>query len=90
LADVRARLPTPEAALVQAATLRLAVHGARVPRPDGESAELLLYERLEADFPDRASCYARYNALLAELVSFLDALDRRRLRGLPTQLDEVG
>ncbi|MCB9629501.1 MAG: hypothetical protein H6725_19205 [Sandaracinaceae bacterium] len=81
LRDVTALAPTPEAALVQAATERFAQHGVRIPRLP-EDAELVLYRRLGERMGPGADVYGRYNAWLDDLVSFLCALDRRRaLRG---------
>ena len=82
LKDVERGAATPEAALVQVATLRFAQHGVLIPRLS-EDAELVLYRRLGERMGADADVYGRYNALLEDLVSFLCALDRRRaLRGL--------
>jgi hypothetical protein len=81
LRDVERGAQTPEAALVQVATLRFARHGVVIPRL-AEDAELVLYRRLGQRMGADADVYGRYNALLEDLVSFLSALDRRRALAL--------
>ena len=77
LSDVARGAQTAEAALVQVMTLRFAEHGVSIPRLP-EDAELVLYRRLGERMGPEADVYGRYNALLADLVSFLSALDQRR------------
>jgi hypothetical protein len=78
LADHAAGVPSPEAALVVCAASRLRRLGyALAEGPPGRGSEEILYERLGrvADDP-----YARYNAMLRELDSFLEAATARRRR----------
>jgi hypothetical protein len=78
LRDVATGRATAEAALVQAASHRFALHDIVIPgRPEGMDAELVLYRRLVERMPPNADVYGRYSALLEELVSFLSALDQR-------------
>lgn len=75
LDDYTCGLRTPAACLVQIARPRLARCGLLAPDSDAvDEAELELYRLLRAQGGD---AYARYNALLGELVSFEMALDRR-------------
>lgn len=75
LADYRAGLCTAEALLVQIARPRLSSCGLLPPISNSmDEHELQLYRLLKAQGGD---AYARYNALLGELVSFEMALDRR-------------
>jgi hypothetical protein len=72
LDDLGHSRPTAEAALVEVARSRLAELGLpMVERPVGDlDAELVLYARLAARFPDR-DAYNLYCAWLDQLVSFL-------------------
>ena len=76
LADAR---PTAEAALVEVARARLVELGLVVAgRAVGEQdAELVLYARLGARYPD-GDPYGLYCAWLDQLVSFMSALGNRR------------
>ena len=78
LADAREGAWTPEALLIAIAPTRLRELGLEVPDELPRDAELALYARLQADGEDDP--YARYNALLRELGSFLEALESRRRR----------
>jgi hypothetical protein len=87
LADFQAGRCTIPACLVAMASPRLGRAGLlpstdarRMPEP-----ELQLYRALRQQGGD---AYSRYNALVRELVSFEQALDRRQRRGLilPTRL----
>jgi hypothetical protein len=76
LADFQAGLCTVPSCLVRIARPRLCRAGLmpeKVPGPSIE-AESQLYELLLREGGD---AYSRYNALLRELVSFENALDRR-------------
>ena len=80
MADFHARRRTPAACLVEIALPRLRrarLLPAALPAPDPES-ELRLYRLLKAQGGD---AYSRYNALLRELVSFEQALDKRTTEG---------
>ena len=70
-----------EALWLTIASHRLREHGLPVPAADRRvlEPELALYEILRATDDD---AYARYNALLQELSSFLSALDARARRTL--------
>jgi hypothetical protein len=76
LADFRSGFCTIPACLVRIARPRLSRAGLMPPRDPAENfeAELQLYELLCREPGD---AYSRYNALLRELVSFENALDRR-------------
>lgn len=81
LADLAAGRPTAAALALSAASDRLEGLGIELPPlPEGVSlprqCELALYEKLvESREPDP---YARYNAMLRELTSFLEAAEGRR------------
>jgi|SRR5665213_1817364 len=77
LADVQAGLCTIPACLVHIGQPRLSRAGLLPPKPDGppSESELQLYRLLQKEAGD---AYSRYNALLRELVSFENTLDRRR------------
>jgi hypothetical protein len=76
LADFQAGLCTIPACLVRIARPRLSRAGLMPPSEPGQFSEheLQLYELLKLESGD---AYSRYNALLRELVSFENALDRR-------------
>jgi hypothetical protein len=77
LADFQAGLNTIASCLVRIARPRLSRAGLMPPNVPGQSAgaELQLYDLLKREGGDP---YSRYNALVRELVSFEDALDRRK------------
>lgn len=76
LDDFRAGRTTTPAWVVATAQTRLRRAGMLpVDGPYWPEPELQLYRRLRQEGGD---AYARYNALLRELASFLTALDRRR------------
>jgi len=77
LEDLEARRDTVEALLVAVAWPRLERAGLPVPARARElrEAELLLYRELGKD--PSCDAYARYGALLRELVSFERALEHR-------------
>jgi hypothetical protein len=83
LADLAAGRPTPAALTLSSASDRLRYLGIELPAlPLGAAlprqCELALYEKLIAlGEPDP---YARYNALVRELTSFLEAAEGRRRR----------
>jgi len=83
LSDLAAGLCTPAALTLCTASDRLRQFGIELPALPRDVAlarqcELALYEQLvESGEPD---AYARYNALLRELVSFLEAAEGRRRR----------
>lgn len=83
LEDLRGRRPTPAAWLCQIARPRLREAGLWPEdlQPLPGEAELELYRLLRHQEPD---AYARYNALLRELVSFEQCLDHRLRRRLET------
>ena len=66
--------------------LRRAGLARQEPTPLPANAELELYRMLQA--PSRCDAYSRYNALMRELVSFEQALDRRRSRELKATTHE--
>jgi hypothetical protein len=76
LADFQAGLCTIPACLVRIARPRLSRAGLMPQGVPGQysEAELQLYNLLKLE---RGDPYSRYNALLRELVSFENALDRR-------------
>jgi hypothetical protein len=76
LADFQSGLRTIPACLVRIARPRLSRAGLMPQSVPGEFSEpeLQLYELLKLEGGD---AYSRYNALLRELVSFENALDRR-------------
>jgi hypothetical protein len=76
LGDYQAGLCTIPSCLVRIARPRLSRVGLMPQKADGEGtdAELELYALLLKEGGD---AYSRYNALLRELVSFENALDRR-------------
>lgn len=83
LADLAHSRPTPEAALIEVARSRFVelgfdVEGRTMARH--EDAELVLYARLGARFPDRDT-HALYCAWVDQLVSFLSAARPRRSEG---------
>ena len=79
LADFESGLCTIPACLVCIARPRLNRAGLMPQSVPGRFSEpeLKLYELLQSEGGD---AYSRYNALLRELVSFENALDRRRIR----------
>ena len=80
LADVTAGRHTIPAYLIAIASPRMRDTGfIKEPSPDlQEDAELKLYRLLgKSEGDGKGDAYARYNALLRELVSFEHALDRR-------------
>jgi hypothetical protein len=79
LADVQAGLYTIPACLVHIARPRLSRAGLMPENTPGQisEAELQLYDLLKHEGGD---AFSRYNALLRELVSFENALDRRRAK----------
>jgi hypothetical protein len=72
---------TPESALCEVARTRLRALGLPVPEatPSPVDAELRLYARLGAQYPDRDP-YVLYCAWLDQLDSFVSALTRVRER----------
>lgn len=76
LADAQAGRCTPEACLVSIASRRLGRAGllTGIQKELQPEPELCLYRLLRAQGGD---AYSRYNALVRELVSFENALDRR-------------
>jgi len=80
LSDLNAGRDSIAARLVAVARDRLARAGLTLPPVHGlpEDAELALYRAL---LRERGDAYARYNALIRELVSFEHALDHRLSRG---------
>ncbi|HUA64319.1 MAG TPA: hypothetical protein VME24_00625 [Alphaproteobacteria bacterium] len=90
LADVHAGRQTAEAYLVRIARPRLSRAGllTGVLEDLPADAELCLYRLLRAQGGD---AYSRYNALLRELVSFEQALDRRmqKFTGRGQRLKEI-
>jgi hypothetical protein len=76
LADFQSGLTTIPACLVRMARPRLSSAGLMPPSVPGQysEAELQLYNLLKLEGGD---AYARSNALVRELVSFENALDRR-------------
>jgi hypothetical protein len=87
LADFQAGLCTIPACLVRIARPRLSRAGLMpqgVPGQYSES-ELQLYDLLQQEGGD---AYSRYNALLRELVSFENALDRRTRSKISGQLNQ--
>ena len=87
LADVYASRQTAEAYLVRIARPRLSRAGllTDVLEDLPADAELCLYDLLRTQGGD---AYSRYNALLRELISFENALDRR-LRGEPSDAEGI-
>ena len=79
LAHVAAARATSDALLVAVAAQRLTAAGlpVSVPATFPEEREIALYHRLAETEPDP---YSAYNAALAELDSFLSALEARRAR----------
>ncbi len=80
LADFQAGLGTIPACLVRIARPRLSRAGLMPQGVPGQFSEpeLELYELLKQE---RGDAYSRYNALVRELVSFENALDRRNRKG---------
>ena len=78
LADAALERWTADALLIAVASGRLRALGLAVPEAAPRDAELALYERLQRD--GCADPYARYNSMLRELDSFLEALEARRRR----------
>ncbi len=78
LADARRGVWSAEALLLAVAPSRLRQLGIEVPEPLPSDPELALYARLQRE--GASDPYARYNALLRELDSFLEALTARRRR----------
>jgi hypothetical protein len=76
LADDQSGLCTIPACLVRIARPRLSRAGLMPPSIPGQHSnhELQLYGLLKLE---RGDAYSRYNALIRELVSFENALDRR-------------
>jgi hypothetical protein len=79
LADFQAGLCTIPACLVRIARPRLSRAGLMPQSVQGQSSEpeLQLYDLLKREGGD---AYSRYNALLRELISFENALDRRKTK----------
>jgi hypothetical protein len=77
LADFQSGLCTVPACLVRIARPRLSRAGLMPQSVSGSSSEpeLQLYDLLQRE---GANAYSRYNALIRELVSFENALDRRK------------
>jgi hypothetical protein len=77
LADFQSGLCTVPTCLVRIARPRLSLAGLMPPSVPGQSSEseLQLYDLLQREGGD---AYSRYNALIRELVSFENALDRRK------------
>jgi hypothetical protein len=77
LADFQAGLHTIPSCLVRVARPRLSRVGLMPPSVPGQFSEpeLQLYDLLKREGGD---AYSRYNSLLRELVSFENALDRRK------------
>ena len=78
LRDARRGVWSAEALLIAVAPTRLRELGLELPASLPGDAELALYTQLGRD--GVADPYARYNSLLRELDSFLDALSARRRR----------
>ena len=83
LLDLAGGRITPEALVLCAARTRLRTLGIDLPEPPAgaiahDHAEIALYEALGARGVDDP--YARYNAMLRELTSFLEAAEGRRRR----------
>lgn len=78
LEDSRAGRWTPEALVVAVAPSRFRRLGVDVPEDLPTDPELQLYAALQAG--EESDPYTRYNALLRELFSFLEALESRRRR----------
>lgn len=79
VADLRAGRRTTAACAVAVARGRLEQSGITWdPQPLSREPEFELYELLLGEGGD---AYSRYNAILRELVSFENALDRRLARG---------
>lgn len=78
LEDVAAGDDTPAAALVRMAAPRLRSVGIEVGAPPGRLPGHRLYELLAEQ--DRAAAHARYNALVARIVSFARAAEHARAR----------
>jgi hypothetical protein len=81
LDDLARERSTPEAALCEVARTRLHALGLRVPvaTSDDRDAELRLYARLGARYPDRDP-YVLYCAWLDQLDSFVSTLTQQRER----------
>lgn len=82
LSDLAERRETPEAVLIEVARSRLSALGLPVPETAGNAerdAEIRLYERLGARYPERDP-YPLYCAWLDQLDSFLRALALVRAR----------
>jgi len=77
LADFQSGLCTVPACLVRIARPRLSLAGLMPENATGQSSEseLQLYNLLQREGGD---AYSRYNTLIRELVSFENALDRRK------------
>lgn len=82
LDDLRQGRATVPALVLEVARGRLARAGLLPARgvPDAIAAELRLYRQMRAEGGD---AYSRYNALLRELSSFLQAFERRARRDAP-------
>jgi hypothetical protein len=82
LEDLAAARATAEAALVEVASVRLRGLGVQVTGASNEraDAELRLYSRLGARYPERDP-YGVYSAWLEQLASFVAALTQLRRRG---------
>lgn len=78
LEDARAGRWTAEALAVAVAPTRLRALGLHLPAGLPDHPELALHALLEQEGVDDA--YGRYNALLRELDSFMEALEGRRRR----------
>lgn len=77
--DVNAQRDTVEAALALMAHDKLSAAGfALLDPPFSEPAGHRLYDLLSDE--DRATAHSRYNALVARLTSFLDAVDHASAR----------
>jgi len=78
--DLERGVVTAEALTVRVAEARLARCGIELPPWDAPTdREIALYEHLSRSGVDDA--YARYNAMLRELTSFLEAFEVRRREG---------
>lgn len=79
LADLAAGRGTKDAYLVAIASDRLRAAGVAVPSPLPERPKDRLWDLLEEEVGDDA--HGRYNALVARIVSFLDAMDAHESAG---------
>lgn len=78
LADAHRGIWSAEALLIAVAATRLKALGLELPEGLPQDAELALYAQLGRDGVEDP--YARYNSLLRELDSFLEAFTARRRR----------